>query len=307
MIQSLINLLYRYPRAELKRVKKFGGYAGYLYMLYSSKLMKKAAPYLPPVNSYSDGLPVYFLTGERFLYQTLFCIQSLSKHSTEKFRYMLVDDGSLTDLHIQQINKQLPGAEIFTKAIIEQNIEKTFPQNSFPVLRHKRKVYPHIKKLTDIHTLPGNAWKLVLDSDMLFWNNPAAMIAWLKNPEKPMYMVDCTESYGYSQQLMEQLAGAAIPPLLNVGIIGLNSETINWETLENWVKVLEQKENATYFLEQALSAMLVAGNKSVVLTANDYIVNPDNENILNSTGTLQHYVDQSKKGYYTIAWRKYIA
>jgi len=306
VLQNIINILYRYPKAKLAFINKFGGYFEHKKMLRNKKAMKLASLQLPPVASYPTGLPVYFLTGEKFLYQTLFCIQSLSRYSTEKFKFILVDDGSLDDPLISRINIQLPGADIITKAIIEQNLDIHLPENKYPLLRKKRGEYAHIKKLTDIHTISIPGWKMVLDSDMLFFNDPVAIVDWLKNPSGPLHMVDCTESYGYSHSLMENLSGNKIPDKINVGAIGLNSATINWDKVEHWVKTMEQNEGRSYYLEQALSAMLLAGEESSVLNANEYIVNPDNEIIAHGKGVLHHYVDLSKKGYFNLAWRKVV-
>ena len=305
LIQKIINKLYRYPKAEWKRIQQFGGYFSYQKMMRNRGLMEQASISLPPVNSYPDGLQIYFLTGEKFLYQTLFCIASLSKVSAEKFKFTLVDDGSFTEELIKRINRQLPGAEIITKAVIEQNLEEKLPEKDYPVLRRKRREYPHIKKLIDIQTLTTPEWKLVLDSDMLFFNEPLAMINWLKNPANPLHMIDCVESYGYSNNLMEKLTGHKIPEKINVGAIGLNNKNINWENVESWVGQMEDQEGRSYYLEQALSAMLVAGNDCTVLGKDEYIVNPDEETILKKKGTLHHYVDLSKKGYYNTAWGNY--
>lgn len=305
MLQNLINFLYRYPKARLKKISQFGGFFNYWQMIHNRRLMKKASENLPPVISYIDGLPVYFLTGKDFLYQTLFCIQSLSRNSTERFSFILIDDGSFTPGLINRINLQLPKAQVITSQQIAQNLEH-LPENRYPVIWKKRREYPHIKKLTDVHTLPGSEWKLVLDADMLFWNEPTAMLNWLKNPDRSLHMVDCNKSYGYSDQLMQQLAGTSIPQLLNVGAIGLNSNHINWDNIENWIVTMEEKEGTSYYLEQALSAMLVRDNSALVLDADQYIVNPSEKLIAAKSGILHHYVDLSKKGYYNKAWRKLI-
>jgi hypothetical protein len=306
MFQRLVDILYRYPKSNLKRFKHFGGYLNYRKMTANRKLMQKAAFGLPPVNSDASGLPLYFLTGKKYLYQTLFCIRSLTKSSKQQFRFVIVDDGSFDAHMIGEINRLLPGAEIITQTIIDQNLEKILPLSKYPVLRHKREVYPHLKKLTDIHTLPIEGWKLVLDSDMLFFASPVTIISWLKNPDKPVHMVDCLESYGYSQQLMKELTGHAIPSMLNVGVIGLNSASLNWSVLENWVMKLEEKEGTTYYLEQALSAMLIGEAPTVVLPSEQYIVNPDDHLIEETMGILHHYVDLSKKGYFNKAWKIFV-
>lgn len=258
---------------------------------------------LAPVTSYSNGMEVYFLTGINYMYQTLFCIQSLAKVSSTRFKFILVDDGSFNNKLVRIVSKHLPGAVIITQKTIEENLDKILPRQQFNALRQKRKIYPHLKKLTDIHTIPNNNWKLVLDSDMLFWANPILIIKWLKNPVMPLYMQDCQNSYGYSRALMEALSGRHIPDMINVGVIGLNSSCINWNKLNNWVQVLEEKEGTSYYLEQALTAMLIGENQAEVLPSNEYIVNPDKATIANRTGMLHHYVDLSKEGYFKKAWK----
>jgi hypothetical protein len=306
LIQKLINFLYRHPKSELRKFKRFGGYLNYKKMVRLSELMQLRSRDLPPVQSDGDGLSIYFLTGKKYLYQTLFCIKSLINVTKTSFEFILVDDGSFDDEIIVQIKKQLPGARIITRQTIEQNLNVILPEQQYPALHQKRKVYPHIKKLTDIHTIADTGWKLVLDSDMLFWHEPSAIINWLKNSEKPIHMLDCQESYGYSKQLMEELCGYKVPSLLNVGVIGLNSSQINWDNIERWIIALEEKEGTSYYLEQALTAMLLAGVKAAVLPADEYIVNPDQQAINAAKGVLHHYVDLSKEGYFKTAWNKLI-
>ncbi len=305
-MQALVNFLYRNPKARLNHFRRFGGYINYRKIMAARKLMKKASFALPPVTSAANGLPVYFLTGKSYLYQTLFCIRSLVLACKTNFRFILIDDGSFDDALIASIKKQLPGADIISHEIIVQNIENVIPAEKFPYLHKKRAVYPHIKKLTDIHTLSGGGWKLVLDSDMLFWHEPREILEWLRTPCRPLHMIDCGEAYGYSKKLMEQLAGKTIKPLINVGAIGLNSDTINWHHLEHWVGELEKREGTSYYLEQALSAMLIGDTTTTVLLPEKYIVNPHKAVTAAQSGLLHHYVDLSKEHYYKLAWKKLV-
>jgi hypothetical protein len=305
MLQQTINFFYRIPRSQVKRINRFGGLPAYLAMLRERKEMIRAAFELPAIHSFKDGLPVYFLTGERYLYQTLFCIRSLSLASREKFRFILVDDGTFNQKLITIAKRLLPGAEIITAEMIAENLARVLPQQHFPVLNKKRGVYPHIRKLTDIHTIAGNRWKLVLDSDMLFWHNPSELIDWLKSADKqPLTLIDCVQSYGYSIALMEKLCGKQISKLLNVGAVGLESEAIDWEKLERWIQVLEDQEGTSYYLEQALTAMIIGGKDQIALGLPDYVVGPDDLEGHNRQAKLHHYVDLSKKRYFIDLWKK---
>lgn len=305
-MQSLIDFLYRHPKAKIRLFKRFGGYFNYQKMIAAREQMQAAAAGLSPISSVSDGLPLYFLTGKNYFHQTLFCIRSLVITTETKFRLILVDDGSFDIKLINQITKQLPGADIFTREDIEQNLKRVIPVEIYPYLHHKRMVYPHIKKLTDIHSTPGGGWKLVLDSDMLFWRKPQEMLEWLANPQDPLHMIDCDESYGYSKKLMQELSGKKIKPLVNVGAVGLKSDNINWAELENWTVALEKKEGTSYYLEQALTAMLIGEQITTVLPADKYVVNPSESAIATQIDILHHYVDLSKEGYYKHAWKKLI-
>ena len=302
-MQKVINFLYRTPKSKLKTYKRFGGYYNYQKVINGNKQMHRAAYKLPVSTSYADGLPVYFLTGKKYIHQTLFCIYSLIKVSNEHYHFILVDDGSFTAPLIELINTKLPGATIVSGAQIESNLAKYLPADKYPVLHHKRSVYPHIKKMLDVHTAGISDWKLVLDSDMLFWKEPKAMINWLKNPNRPLHMVDVVNSYGYSPELMYELSGSEIPKLINVGAIGLNSSALNWDEIEYWVKTLEEKEGTSYYLEQALSAMLIGQTPSVVLDKDEYKVNPSAADLKQTANTLHHYVDLSKEIYLKNAWK----
>lgn len=304
MVQQLINRFYRVPKSKWKEIRRFGGYISYLKVLKGKKEMFNASKSLPPIFSHQGGLNIYFLTGKKYLYQTLFCAFSLVKVSPkETFQFILVDDGSFDDEFISQINSQMPNAKIITKTEIENNLGNRLPKLKYPYLNDKREIYPHIKKLTDIHTLDENPYKLVLDSDMLFWNEPVELINWLKQPNGCIYMLDCVESYGFDTALMQSLCGHEIPRLMNVGAIGIQSSTINWDHLETWGKTLEEKEGPSYFLEQALSAMIVSNQDKAILSKEEYIVNPEQGANNSNLNKLHHYVDLSKKYYFGSAWK----
>lgn len=301
LYQQIINLLYRYPRSTLKKYQRFGGYLAYKSMLAAEAKMRAAAPKLPPVRSYSDKPLIFFLTGKKFLHQTLFCTYSLTKFSGEKFQFVIVDDGSFDAEIIKLIEQQLPGAQIVTAGDIDKNLNEKLPITKYPHLRAKRLIYPHLRKLTDIHTIDMPGWKLVFDSDMLFWNEPKAIINWLLNPNQPIFMKDCMASYGYTPSLMSGLSGGCIPNMLNVGVIGLNGEAINWVKVQDWMLALEAEQGTSYYLEQALTAMLIGSKQSIQLDAATYQVCPKQLGLQGIV--LQHYVDLSKKLYFKEAWR----
>ena len=268
--------------------------------------MEEGAWKLNPVEVTSDEPPleIWFLTGKGFWYQSAFCAWTLAHQSGREISVSLVDDGTLSDRHEEGIRRLFPNGTTVRKEEITDKVETLLPIEKFPVLRQRWIDYVNIRKLTDIH-LGSTGHKLVLDSDMLFFDKPTEMLDWWdqKENDELCLMTDCEESYGYSRPLMEKLTGATIPKLLNVGVCGSSSEQMDWEKLESWSAALVEKEGTSYFLEQALVAMMAATEKHRVMPVETYITFPSRETVLNKGGILQHYVSDSKPSYFGDAWK----
>ena len=138
---------------------------------------------------------------------------------------------------------------------------------------------------------------------MLFFRRPRFVLDWLVAPDRPCHMVDAMPAYGYSQGLMERLAGAPVRPLINVGFCGLRSDAIDWDALETWCAALIEEEGKHYFQEQALTAMLMAGQETAAASPDDYAVLPSLDEGREPTAILHHYVAESKRSYFQHGWR----
>ncbi len=323
LLSATKTLLYRRPRDELQRLLRWGPVA-YVRCGAWAREMEAAAWELPISSPDDAGLPsleVWFLTGQRFWYQTAFCAWTLAKHSNRGVVLNLVDDGTLEPRHEAGLRRLFPAGMTVTRASIQARLDQHLPAWKFPILRQRWLDYVHLRKLTDIH-LGSEGLKLVLDSDMLFFRRPEALLVWWDRNQglvssgptagdssfhpsafSPCLMTDCVESYGYSRALMQELAGAEIPPLLNVGICGLRSECLDWEQLEHWCRTLWEREGTSYYLEQALVAMIAARHSPTVMLPQDYITFPSRDQVLKSGGVLQHYVADSKPWYFGSAWK----
>ena len=301
-IGNLGYTFYYKPKGWLKKILK-NGLSNSVSIEKGRKSMVKASASLKIAEPASNAAEVYFLTGKKFWPLTAFCMYSLSKQSGNKLRPVFIDDGSLNDTLIQTMQLQFPGCIVKISAQIEADIKTYLPASKYPVINKKRAIYPHIKKLTDVHA-GSKGWKLVLDSDMLFFKYPTEMLKWLDAPQQPFFLYDPIYSYHYSLKLMEQFARDTIIPNLNVGAIGLKSELIDWDKLEAWIAQLEEKEGTNYLLEQALSAMLVAGNEPIIADRKEYIVMPERNEVEYPSATLHHYVADSKEWYYKKAWQQ---
>lgn len=303
-IGRLFYRLYHAPKGQLETTFR-RGLLNSLLTYQGQKQMEAAAYTLPPVelDPTTDPLDIYFLSGQKFWYQTCFCAYSMAKQSQVNLRLNVYDDGTLKPVHVAQFKRLFANARVILRDEIEANLDRHLPISQFPTLRSRRLEYPNLKKLTDIHVGSAGGWKLILDSDMLFFHPPTLLINWLKDPQHPCHMVDTETSYGYSEALMTHLAQAPIPQRLNVGICGLNSEMLDWEELEHWCRILQAKEGKHYYQEQAMIAMLMAKFPQTVAPEKEYLVMPDRQEAIAPQAILHHYVADSKPWYFRYGWR----
>ncbi|MDK2971326.1 MAG: hypothetical protein PWP23_1081 [Candidatus Sumerlaeota bacterium] len=297
---------YYRPRAFMRRCFDEGA----LNLLRSHRgrrEMESAAARLRPssvgASRDSQGAAIHFLTGRGYWYMTAFCAATLLRHAGRPLHLVIDDDGTLQPEHVAHLRRILGGISVRTPSEIAAALDEHLPTSEFPALRARRLAYPHLRKLTDIHAGCSGA-RLVLDSDMLFWSRPDALLGWQKKPDGALCMKDCDDSYGYSFDLMEQLVGAPLPRRLNVGIVGLDGESIDWPSLERWTRELLEREGSSYYQEQALTAMLFARRKVTFLDASRYVVKPGDAEVHSPSAALHHYVAESRHAYFQQAWHR---
>lgn len=265
--------------------------------------MEVAAHLLPPAGTV-PGTPVelHLLTGRRFWYQTAFCLWTFARHAGRRVTPIIYDDCTLTRENRDALARLFPAIRFVTPAETAARLDASLPARRYPVLRERWRNYPNIRKLTDPH-VGSSGWKLVLDSDLLFFRRPGILLDWLSSPCRPLHAVDCVTAYGYSRALMESLAGAPITERINVGLTGLDGSQLDWERLEHWCATLTAREGASYYLEQALVAMLVAGRECTVAPAADYVTLPRDPETVRISAVMHHYVANSKRDYFQHCWR----
>jgi len=298
-------VLWHRPLARLRDSWRNGGPFIQRETERQRREMVTAALSLPqlPARPGAQRVTLHLLTGERFWYQTAFCLHSFTQQAECDVGVDIYDDGTFDDALRQNLVRLSPGLKFHSARAIRERLDAFLPEAKFPVLRERWRNYPNIRKLTDPH-LGSTGWKLVLDSDLLFFRRPGFLLDWLAAPDRPLHAVDCEESYGYSRALLERLAGVPIPPLVNVGLCGLHSESLNWPEIEAWCAELIARERTSYYLEQALVAMLVARAPTrAVAPAADYLTKPGRAEGLAPTAAMHHYVAESKRWYFRAGWR----
>ncbi len=302
---KLLLYCYHRPLALARDSVRQGGPWAQVKTAAGRREMIDAAQVMPALPDFATGsaMVVHLMTGRRFWYQTTFCLHSLARASGAMVYAEIYDDGTI-DAEVRRVMGRLgPRVRVTGQAELTERLNDLLPAARFPVLRERYAHYVNLRKLIVAH-LGRRDWKVVLDSDQLFFRPPYELMMWFRQPTGALHMVDCEESYGYSRALMERLAGRPIPERVNVGIFALRSESIDWAELEAWCAELIAREKTHYYLEQALIAMLMAREpQRVALPARDYLVRPGRAEVFAPTAVLHHYVAESKRWYFQRGWK----
>lgn len=302
----LLYQLWHRPTGAIENSLRRGGPLRQFAAARGRRAMIAAAGSLPPLPARPGrAAVVHFLTGRRFAYQTAFCLHTLARHSPVPVAPEFYDDGSLNGDARALLQRLAPAAPIHDFALLRDRLEAILPSARFPTLRERWRNYPHLRKLIDVHA-GRTGWRLVLDSDLLFWREPRFLLDWLAAPDRPLHATDCAENYGYPRATLERMAGRPLPALVNVGLCGWRSEDIDWEFLEHAAATLLREHGTSYYLEQGLVALLAArhGEARAIAPANDYLTYPSAAEIAQPTAVMHHYVDLSRDAYHLTAWRQ---
>jgi hypothetical protein len=270
---------------------------------WGRRAMSDAAARMCPIAAptVDRGARVAFLSGATHWYQTLLCFASLQAHLPERVTPVIFEDGTMTPDGRGHLLRVVPWSELVGADMLEARLDRLLPVASFPSLRARRPGFPLLRKLTDIH-LGASNWTLFLDSDMLFFRRPEALVSWFGRPHA-LFMQDVTYAYGYSAALMKELAGRDIPDRINSGLYALHGPRIDWDRLEYWCRAQLEREGTNYLQEQALTALLLAQASAQALPEADYVVRPSLAEGRTPTAVLHHYVAHSKRSYYQHGWR----
>lgn len=297
----VVYLLYHAPRGALKKgpAKMFRGWLGKRRLYRALENMRLPAL---EVDTAQPPVEIHALIGARYLPEACLLSHSLAQAARRAVVPTFYDDGTLTAEDCALLRSKLPGARFHLRPEIEAAVEAQLPEGRFPCLRRLRPAYPHIRKLTDIHRF-GAGWKFVSDADILFFAQPTALLGHLAAP-RACHMVDHAPAYGVPLPALTELAGKPVHPQVNVGLCHLPSAALDWEFIEDCAARLLARHGFTYYLEQALTAIVLARLGAVALPPEDYVVYPRADVARRAAVAAIHYVDDSRAYYYDFAWRQ---
>jgi hypothetical protein len=299
---ALVYLCFHRPKAWVQ--DRYDGFAG----RRGEKAMRAAARALPPVVLPNWGLagpPCRFLTGARFIHQTIFCARSFEWACGTHARVEIFNDGTLSADDTIALKRALPHAAVIDEAATVVRLDRVLPVKHFPTLRGMRASQPLMRKLLDLHAgFTGPS--LYLDSDMLFFGPPVALRDWLAAPTRELFMQQHGDALVSDRHQLGSKLGQELLSGVNSGILAIDDGAFDWPALEQAAAQMRETERAHKWAEQTLFAWHLSRRRATPLSRTDYFLCHSRADLDADPPPLRHYVHKSKALYAAREWRLWL-
>lgn len=201
-------------------------------------------------------LEIHALTCERDYTDLLWCLKSLFLYSGRSFNVVVHDDGSLGAQALAHLHRHLQGATIVSRGEADQRMRPVLAGRD--ACREFRDHCPLARRLFDFPAFASHEHFLTLDSDVLFFAKPEAMLQ-LMDHGRPFFMSDYQDSYVFPRADVLDRYGVDLVPAFNTGIAYLAKAMFDHGFIETYCRDLGRAGLLAHpWSEQTLFAILVS-------------------------------------------------
>lgn len=198
---------------------------------YYKEIVRKRILQAAPIPVGGDAVcEIHVLTSEQDWLNLLWALRSFYWSTKRKYGLVVHDDGTLTDEALTEITRQYPGVRLIAKQEAEARVAETL--RPYPVCTEFRKKNKLSRKLFDFRTFLQSDRMLLLDSDVLFFKPPSALLQRIEDPNYRFNSVnqDVSDAYTVTKELAQERFGITIPPRFNsgLGLIHRDSMRLDW-------------------------------------------------------------------------------
>ncbi len=200
---------------------------------------------------------IHVLTSADDWLNLLWALKTFYHWSGCRFALCIHDDGTLPEKACKHLRTAFPAARLISRAAADARVEPLLAD--YPRSRSLRAENRFTLKLFDFHAYLEADRMLLLDSDILFFARPAALLALIADPGCRHNSLNQDWRYGYSfaSEDAQPPLGFSLPPLINygLGLIHRGSAPLAW--IEEFLALPNIFKNQ-YVIEQTLAALCSA-------------------------------------------------
>lgn len=212
-------------------------------------------PLTPPAHS---DYELFMMFGTGHFEMAMWAAKSLIYYASQHFPFVFMSDGSLTDWHVNYLQKHFPGCRVIPTHEAEEAVAKVAP--TYPKAVAFRPHFILSKKIIDLKLLTRSKQIGFLDADILFFEEPKSFIEALQphttfntfNMEKEQ------SHYTLPLPKLEQALNQHVKPRINSGLWVMQAEDIRLEDWETYLNNPTIAQTDSHVHEQTYYALQVS-------------------------------------------------
>ncbi len=208
-----------------------------------------------------DLFEIHMIVCESDWVSALWTLKSFYHYSGTRPKLCLHDDGSLSDKSIAFLKKHLINGRVIRRLDVEHEVQDYLKNNQFCSEFRKKKNFYCALKLFDAFICSESENMLFVDSDVLFFRKPVAVIDCINN-KTPFFMSDIKNSYSYPIDVLNNEFDIKMKPMINAGLLYLRKKDYesNLQFMEFYFKKVSEMsyDGLVNRHEQTLNAMIAS-------------------------------------------------
>jgi len=224
---------------------------------------------LPPVTGLTDDRCEIHVLNCRWDWMMLvWTLRTFYRTSGRRYRLCIHEDGSLDQHAIGSLRRQFPEARMILRT--EADAAAGDALRGHPLCLKNRAANNLLLKTFDFHTHLRAPRMLLLDSDLLFFASPEALLTRVEDPVFDRTSFNRDWTYGYSippETLAASTDWSFVEPLFNSGLGLLHPDSVPLEWCESLFARFPEITSHSHRIEQTLIALCAQKRGHVYLPA----------------------------------------
>jgi hypothetical protein len=206
-----------------------------------------------------ESVSVHMLVSSQTWHAGVLAVMSFEHFTQRRWRVFIHEDGSVSAAARSEIERLLPGVHFVARKKADARaaaLAAAFPRS----VAHRAK-YNLYLKFADTMAFADRERFIVLDSDVIFFKRPAAILEWVDSGGKGCwYNEDTREKFCLPREEIQGVLQLDLLPRFNSGLVLMQRAAMNPRLAEKFFELFEEKAHAPKFFEQTLYAVMASTN-----------------------------------------------
>jgi hypothetical protein len=276
----------------MRRDWKRGFAATWNQRFVSQRILKWRNPYADKPH---EEIPVHVLTGSDDWLLACWMLASFFHFTGRNWRVIIHDDGRLPPEASPAFVKMISGVRGVSAVDADRVVMDALAP--YPACREYRLAHPLARKIFDVPILARSNRFIILDSDILFFRKPDAILRWCANGTGQCWFNrDVHEAMAISRSQVREKLGVDTWHCVNSGLALIDRAVIDLGLCERALRETSLMQKHIWLVEQTLFAICASAGGRGGLLPPEYEVST--AKFASPNAVARHYVGAVRQRFY---------